>query len=154
MSNDELSVNVNDLVAIPKAGMSEDLKERCDGARATIQSCVTEMSETRWDSKGQELPDDQTEQVPIVVVETGPVLVDGELLKDELGQDVTIKERFNLKKHPTTGKWGVSLHEKSKSAKLFSKLKVNSFPECVGKEIILLKKTALTSGRTYVGFGI
>jgi hypothetical protein len=153
MSEEELNVNVNDLVVIPKAGMSDELKEKCDGARAIIKSCTTEMSETRW-VNGQELPDGQTESVPVVMVETGPVMVAGEILKDDLGTEVTIKEKFNLKKHPTTGKWGVSLHEKSKSAQLFNKLKVNSFPECVGKEVILLKKIAPTSGRAYVGFGI
>ena len=72
-----------------------------------------------------------------------------------LGQPISVKEKFPLKQHPTTGKWGPSMHKKAKSKILFNSLGVNSFAECIGKEIVIVKKVSgINPNKKWLGFSI
>lgn len=141
--------NIDDLVGIETGELSDDLKNQYDGTKTKIKSAIVKEKETKYGLDGKPLPEGQTRKTMVVILETEAVG------KNSLGNDITVKEEFNLKQHPVSGKWGPSLHEKSKSKKLFNKFKVNTFKECIGRDIVVVKKVSETNpNRTWLGFAI
>jgi len=147
MSENELSLD--DLVPIETGQMSEEDKDKYDGTKTKIANIKIALDETKWGEDGKELPNGETRQVYVAIAETES------LGSNSLGQPIIVKEKFPLKKHPVTGKWGPSLHEKSKAKKLFSKYKVNSFKECIGQSIVIVKKASpIHPDRTKLAFAL
>jgi len=125
-------------------GLSEEEKDSLEGKRAKIISITPKTKDAPWADKdmivngrkfdrGDLLPEGTTVPGMVAVVELEPIMT-------SKGRSYSIKEDFALKKDSMSGKWGPSLHEKSKSKMLFNKLKVNTFKECIGKEVMLVKK--------------
>lgn len=140
--------SIDDLVDIPTGQLSEEDKAKYDGTKTKIAKAGVEEKESRY-KDGELLPNEETIKVMVAVLETESVGTNA------LGQPITVKEEFNLKKHPVSGKWGPSMHDKSKSKKLFNKLKVNNFKDCIGKDIVVVKKVSeKNADRTWLGFSI
>lgn len=141
-------MNVDDLENIPTGDLTDDEKNKYDGTRTKIANITVKEKDSRF-SNGKELPEGQTVKVMVAVVQTESLGL------NSLGQPITVKEEFNLKKHPVSGRWGPSLHEKSKSKKLFNKLKVNTFKECIGRDVVVVKKVSETNpNRNWLGISI
>ena len=142
-------INIDDLVGIETGELSDELKNQYDGTKTKIKSVIVKEKETKYGLDGELMPEGQTRKTMVAVAETESIG------KNSLGNDITVKEEFNLKQHPVSGKWGPSLHEKSKSKKLFNKFKVNTFKECIGRDIVVVKKTSEKNpNRTWLGFAI
>ena len=126
------------------SGLTEEEKDFLEGKRAKIVNIVPIDKPSRWADKdmvvnnvkykkSDPLPEGMTVPGRAAVIELEPILLPS-------GKPYVLKEDFSLKNNPLTGKWGPSLHEKGKAKMLFNKLKVNTFKECIGKEVILIKK--------------
>jgi hypothetical protein len=140
--------NVDDLVDVPVGGLTDEDKDRFDGVKSKVAKVLVQEKEVPFQN-GQMLPDGQTVKVTVAVVESEPIGTDA------LGNPIVVKEEFNLKQHPVTKKWGASRHEKSKANKFFAKLKVNSFKECIGKDILVVKKVSSKNpDRSWLGINI
>lgn len=141
-------LSIDDLENIPTGELTEEEKNKYDGTRTKISKIYVKEKETKY-ANGKELPEGQTIKVQVANVETEPIGT------NSLGAPLIVKEEFALKKHPITGKWGPSLHEKAKAKKLFNKLKVNTFKECIGKDVLVIKKVSETNAnKTWLGLSI
>jgi hypothetical protein len=140
--------SVDDLVEIPTGQLSDDDKNRLDGTKTKIAKVSVKEKDSIY-KDGERLPDGQTVKTMVAVLETESIGINA------LGQPITVAEEFSLKQHPVSKKWGPSMHEKSKAKKLFNKLKVNNFKECVGRDIVVVKKVSETNAnKTWLGFSI
>lgn len=142
------NMNLSDLVDIPSGDLSDEDYEKYNGTKVEIAEVIPMKKQVPFAEEfGKMLPDGQTREVAVAIVVTKPIGTNA------LGQPITVKEEFALKKHPITGKYGPNKHEKSKTFKFFNLLKVNSFQECVGKQIVVVKRVT-QKGRKYLGFSI
>lgn len=140
--------SIDDLVEVPTGQLSDAEKDALDGTRTKIAKVFVKERDTAW-KDGEKLPDGQTIRVMVAVAETEQIGVNA------LGQPITVQEEFGLKQHPVSKKWGPSMHEKAKAKKLFNKLKVNNFKECIGRDIVVVKKVSETNAsKTWLGFSI
>jgi len=151
MSNEQeeatKELTVEGLEDMPNTSLTDEEASKLDGARAIIETSDIEEQDSIYGEDGLELKDGKTIKVKVVTVQTKP------FGNDVIGRDVTVKERFSLKKNPVTGNWAVSHHEKAKSQKLFNKYKINTFPEAHGKEMVVVKKVSGT-GRPFLAFSL
>lgn len=149
-NNEDLNVipSIDNLEVIRSNSLIPDEINKLDGVKVKVANAVVTPDESKYDEEGEFLPEGQTRQVYVVVTETEPF---GESI---IGRNITVKEKFSLKKDQKTGNWGVSHHEKSKSKKFFVKLGVNGFKETIGKTIVVVKKVSPTSGRAFLSFSI
>lgn len=139
---------LEDLEDIPSGEMSDDEMNKLSGSKVKIASAIPTQKEVGY-KDGEPLPDGETEEVMVVRITTVP------FGKDIIGRDIVIKEDFGLKRHPTTGNWGVSHHPKAKSQKLFNLLKINRFEEAIGKEILIVKKVSeFNASRAFLKFSL
>lgn len=129
------------------AQLSEEETDKLDGTRAKIATTKTVQKKIGFDINGNALPAGQTRDAWYVRLETVPVAT------NKMGQPVTVTEDFPLKQHKVTGRWVASLHEKSKTSKLFKKYNVNKFEEMIGRDVVLSKKVR-TNGTTYLGLSL
>ena len=142
-------LNLDDLVAVETGELSEEDKNKYDGTKVKIAKAYVKPKKTKYGPDGKQLPEGQTLDTFVTILETESVGL------NNLGQPIVVKEEFNLKKHPVTGKWGPSLHEKSKSKKLFNKFKINTFKEVIGQSIVVVKKASEKNpSKTWLGFAI
>lgn len=142
------NIDVNSLEDIPTGQLTEDEKDAFHGTKTVIASAVVKKKQVPFaEEYGKMLPEGQTREVVVVEIETKSIGT------NKLGQPVTVREEFPLKRHPVTGKWGPSRHEKSKSDKFFKILKINGFAECINKPVLVIKKVR-QSGTTYLGLSI
>lgn len=145
MSEEEL--NIEDLENVPTGGMKESDVEMYNGTKVKVARVWVANEETRYEN-GKELDDGKTVTVPFAYIETESF---GE---DDLGTPLTIKERFPLKRNPVNGKWGPSTHSKGKAKNFFDLLSINSFPESIGKEVVLIKTSYERNGKVQKILGI
>lgn len=143
MENTQLS-DIGDFY--PGGQLSEEQKSSLDGTRVKIAKVSTVTEKSKFGHDGKELPDNGTIDVLKVRVETEVVG------KDPNSNDVTVKTSFPLKL--INGKWAVSHHEKSKSAKFFAKYGITRFEEAVGKTVILAKKVNPVSKKSWIEISI
>ena len=143
MKMSDENLQIGDLKSVPSAGLSDEDINKYDGTRVRVARVYVDYQESRYED-GSELPEGQTVKVPFAFVETEPIG------QDALGQPIAVTERFPLKRNPTSGEWGPSLHQKSKSKKFFDLLKINKFEESVGREVAVLKRLSGT-GRAFLG---
>lgn len=142
-------ISLDDLVPVETNEMSEDDKNKYDGTKAKIAKVTVKPKKSKYGPDGKMLPEGETIDTYVAVAETESIG------SNSLGQPIIVKEEFPLKKHPITGKWGPSLHEKAKAKKLFNKFKVNSFKEVIGQSIVIVKKQSEKNpSRTWLGFAI
>lgn len=138
MSEEELKIE--DLENVPTGGMKEDDVEKYNGTKVKVGRVWVENGESRYENN-IELPDGRTVTVPFAYIETEGF---GE---DELGNPFMLDARFPLKRNPANGKWGPSTHSKGKAKNFFDLLSINSFPEAVGKEVLLVKTSYESNGQ-------
>lgn len=140
--------SIDDLVEIPNGQLSEEDKLKYDGSKTKIAKASVEPKDSVF-KNGQRLPEGQTVKTVVAILETESIGI------NLLGQPIIVREEFSLKQHPVSKKWGPSMHEKSKSRKLFNKFKVNNFKDCIGKDILVIRKVSETNAnKTWLGFSI
>ena len=141
-------ISIKDLEYVKgENSFTDEEMNKFDGTRVAVDKIEVIKDKTSYDEKGTLMPEGQTRDVQVVVISTKP------LKTNDVGKSICVSEKFNLKKHNTTGKWVASLHEKSKTFKLFKKYGVNSFPELMGREIVLSKKVR-QNGTAYLGLSL
>jgi len=145
------------------ATLSDEEMNKLDGTRIKVGDIRFEEIESKYAIEdidaiavdgtkktykaGSMLPEGMTVKAKVVVLETVPVKT------SDTGTPICIKERFSLKKHKTKGTWVASLHEKSKTFKLFKKYGKNSFQDFKNSEVILTKKVGKT-GKGFMGISV
>lgn len=141
-------INLNELEYVKNdSAFSEEEMNTFDGTRAKVAKVESRVRKSKFGEDGKPLPEGQTIDVMVVAVETAPVKV------NSMGTPMAVTEEFSLKKHKSTGKWVASLHEKSKTYKLFKKYGVNTFTDLIGKELVLSKKIR-QNGTAYLGISL
>lgn len=139
---------VNEELA-PLGGLDAKDMDKYDGVRIKIARVWSEEVDDGWD-KGVKLDEGVTVKAMKYFAETEP------LCEDELGNPITVREKFPLK-HLPNGKWQPSGHPKSKTKKFYDKLGINKFSEAEGKEILIVKKIreqGQNIGKPYLAFSI
>ena len=141
-------VNLNELEYVKSDNnFTDEEMNKFDGTRVKVDKVETKLETTKFGEDGKPLPEGQLRETMVVVLTTAPVKM------SSVGTPVTVVEKFSLKKHKTQDKWVASLHEKSKTYKLFRKYGKNTFPEFVGSEIILSKKIR-QNGSPFLGISL
>ena len=154
-----MALTLDDLNPVPTGGISEEDMDKFDGSKTKIASIVPEEMDSIFCVEkvkigdveykpGDPLPEGYTQKGYVAIVKSEQIGMDA------LGQPVVVTEHVSLKKHPHTGKWGPSLHEKSKAKKLMTKYKVNTLKECIGQPIVVIKKIGEKSGKPRLCFSI
>lgn len=144
---EELDINNLEGIA-PQGQYTEEEINALDGVKVKIANANVVQDEVPFaEEYGKMLPEGQTRTIQKVVVETEPFVIPG------TDREITHKEDFPLKWDKVKEKWGVSLHEKSKAKRFFNKLGVQSFPEVIGKEQLIVK-IVKENGKKKIGFSI
>ena len=140
--------NIDDIPGImPEGQYTDEELNSLDGFRIKIAEAKVVSADVKYGEEfGTMLPEGETRKVFRVEVKSEPFAIPSS------ARETTITEKFSLKKNKA-GEWGVSLHEKSKSKKLFNKLGISKFPESIGKEIVIVKKVS-ERGTKYPVFSI
>lgn len=141
----EVQTTLEDLEYVKSGGPTDEEMDKLDGTRVKIAS-VEIIDDTSGYKDGKALPEGQEVQVKklkILTEEFGENLIE---------RSIVHQERYNLKE--IDGKWGVSLHEKAKTAQFLAKYKVDDFKNAVGVEVVLVKKTNPDNKRSYMTISI
>ena len=147
MQEDEKNkeVSADELVSIKTAGV--DLSE-FEGKKAEIEKLAVLEMDSSYDEEGLLLPKGQTRRVKVLKVITGTILESENSDKEKI--EFKASELFNLKYDKEAEKWGYSESPKSKIQKFFTKMKVKTPKELIGKTITI--RTYEKNDSTYMGF--
>lgn len=140
-------MNIGDLEYVQSGGPNAEEVTKLDGCRAKIAECtiIDDISPV-YDKKTSMIIEGQEQKVKKIE------LVTEEFGENLIGRNIVVKAKYKLQNKD--GKWTVSLHEKSHTAKFLSKYSLESFANVKGTEVVIVKQTKPGSTKSWLAISI